>query len=149
MGGARLGAVLGALPHGSGVPVGRIVAIVAAMETAVSVGFDVGVAPFLPVVVLVVRAVSSFGGVELMLGGGFLKVIEPQVLLGVVVPVEGLLLPQVEDPDQRQQQQQEQGPAHCPAHHGTQITLGEGFEGGGAEEDMLLIVQGGGGGRTS
>lgn len=98
-------AVLTAFPHCSGVAISGIVfSIVVAMVTPVTLLFEVAVAPLLSVVVLMLGAAASFGRVELMLRGGFLEVIGAQVLLGVVVPVEGLLFPEVTHANQRQQQ---------------------------------------------
>lgn len=86
-------AVVTALPHCPGVAIrGILLSIVVAMVTTVTLVFELAVAPLLSVVVLMVGAAASFGRVELVLCGGFLEVIGAQVLLGVVVPVEGLLL---------------------------------------------------------
>lgn len=83
-----------ALPHCPSVAIrGILFSVVVAMVTAVMLPFELAVAPLLSVVVLMVRAASSFSRVELMLRGGFLEVTGPQILLGVVVPVEGLLFP--------------------------------------------------------
>lgn len=98
-------AVVTALPHCPGVAIrGILLSVVVAMVTPVTLVFELAVAPLLPVVVLMLGAVASFGRVELMLRGGFLEVIGAQVLLGVVVPVEGLLFPEVTHANQRQQQ---------------------------------------------
>lgn len=95
--------VLPALPHGPCITVRRIfLSVVAAVETTVM--FELTVAPLLSVVVLMVGAAASFSRVELVLCGGFLEVIGAQVLLGVVVPVEGLLFPQVTHANYRQHQ---------------------------------------------
>lgn len=98
-------AVLTALPHCPGVAIsGILFSVVVAMVTPVTLLFEVAVAPLLSVVVLMLGAAASFGRVELMLRGGFLEVIGAQVLLGVVVPVERLLFPEVKHANQRQQQ---------------------------------------------
>lgn len=87
-------AVVTALPHCPGVAIrGILLSVVVVMVTAVALMFELAVAPLLSVVVLIAGAAAGFGRVELMLRGGFLKVIGAQVLLGVVVPVEGLLFP--------------------------------------------------------
>lgn len=88
-------AVLTALPHRPGVAIGGILlSVVVAMVTTVTLVFELAVAPLLSVVVLMLgAAAASFGGVELVLRGGFLEVVGAEVLLGVVVPVEGLLFP--------------------------------------------------------
>lgn len=116
--------VVTALPHCPSVAVRRIfLSVIVAMVTTVTLLFELPVAPLLSVVVLMVGAAATFGWVELVMRGGFLEVIGAQVLLGVVVPVEGLLFPEVTHTNQTQQQKQEQGPAHGPTHYGTQITL--------------------------
>lgn len=87
-------AVVTALPHCPRVAIrGILLAVEVAKVTTVTLKFELAVAPLLSVVVLMVRAAASFGRVELMLRGGFLEVIGAQVLLGVVVAVEGLLFP--------------------------------------------------------
>lgn len=87
-------AVVTALPHRPSVAIrGILLSVVVAMVTTVALMFELAVAPLLTVVVLMVGAAASFGRVELVLRGGFLEVISAQVLLGVVVPVEGLLFP--------------------------------------------------------
>lgn len=87
-------AVVTALPHCPGVPIrGILLSVVVAMVTAVTLMFELAVAPLLSVMVLMTGAAASFGRVELVLCGGFLEVIGAQVLLGVVVPMEGLLFP--------------------------------------------------------
>lgn len=128
-----------AFPHCPGVAV-RGIPLSVAMVTAVALVFVLGVAPLLSVVVLMVGAAASFGRVELVLRGRFLEVVGAQVLLGVVVPVERLLFPQVTHTDQRQQKEQEQCPTHSSTHYGAKITLREGFECGGAQEDMPLFI---------
>lgn len=92
--GTLLMAVLTALPHRPGVAIrGILVSIVVAMVTTVTLLLELAVAPLFSVVVPMLGAAACFGRVELVLRGGFLEVIGAQVLLGVVVPVEGLLLP--------------------------------------------------------
>lgn len=87
-------AVVTALPHCPSVAIrGILLSVVVAMVTTVTLMFELAVAPLLSVVVLMVGAAPRFGRVKLMLRGGFLEVIGTQVLLGVVVPVEGLLFP--------------------------------------------------------
>lgn len=98
-------AVVTALPHCPSVAIrGIFLSIIVAMVTAVTLLFELAVAPLFSVVVPLVGAAASFGGMELMLRGGFLEVIGAQVLLGVVVPVEGLLFPEVTHTNHRQQQ---------------------------------------------
>lgn len=87
-------AVLTALPHCPSVAVrGILLSIIVAMVTAVTLSFELAVTPLFSVVVSMVGAAASFGGVELMLRGGFLEVTGAKVLLGVVVAMEGLLFP--------------------------------------------------------
>lgn len=86
-------AVVTALPHCPSVAIRGILSVVVAKVTTVTLKFELAVAPLLSVVVLMVGAAASFGRVELMLRGGFLEVIGAQVLLGVVVAMEGLLFP--------------------------------------------------------
>lgn len=134
-------AVLTALPHCPSVAIrGILLSVVVAMVTPVTLLFELAVAPLLPVVVLTLGATTRFGGVELVLRGGFLDIIGAQVLLGVVVHMEALLFPQVEHTRQTQQQEKEQGSAHSPTHYGAQVTLGYGLECRGAEEDMALFI---------
>lgn len=119
--------LVAALPHRPCVAV-RGILLSVALVTAVALLFELAVAPLLSVVVLAVRTAAGFGGVELVLRGGLLQVVGAQVLLGVVVPVKALLFLKVTHTDQTQQQEQEQGPAHSPAHYGAQITLRQSFE---------------------
>ncbi len=87
-------AVVTAFPHCPRVAIRRILlSVVVAMVTTVTLLFELAVAPLLSVMVLMLEAAASLGRVELMLRRGFLEVTVAQVLLGVVVPVEGLLLP--------------------------------------------------------
>lgn len=86
-----------ALPHCPSVAIRKVLlSIVVAMVTtlAVTLLFELAVAPLLSVVVLLAEAAAGLGGVELvLLRGCFLKVGRAQVLLGVVVSMEGLLFP--------------------------------------------------------
>lgn len=136
--------VLTALPHCPGVAIrGVLLSSVVAMVTPVTLLFELAVTPLLPVVVLMLRAAAAatrFGWVELVLRGRLLDVVVAQVLLGVVVHVEALLLPQVEHAHQTQQQDKEQGSAHGPTHYGAQVTLGDGLQCWEAEQHVALLV---------
>lgn len=143
-------AVVTALSHRSGVAVrGIFLPVVVAMVTPVTLVFELAVAPLLSVVVPMLGAASGFGGLELVLRGGFLEVIVAQVVLGIVAPVEGLLFTQVADANQTQQQEQEQGPAHRPTDYGSQVALRQGCKSGGADVYVALVVHQGGRGRAS
>lgn len=137
-----------AFPDCPGVAIVGGVLLLPSMVAVVTLTVGLPTAPLLSVVVAVAGAAVGLGGVELVLRGVFLKVRGSHVLLGVVIPMEGLLFPQVTDPAQGQQQQQEQGSTYSSTHYGAQVVLWEGFECWGAEEDVALIVHQGGGRST-
>lgn len=86
--------VVAALPHRPSVAIrGIFLSVIVAMVMTGALVFELPATPLLSIVVLMVGAAASFGGVELVMCGGFLEVIGAQVLLGIVVPVEGLLFP--------------------------------------------------------
>lgn len=92
-----------ALPHCPGVTIrGILLFVEVRMVMPVTLVFERAVTPFLSVVVLMLGAAASFGRVEFVLRGGFLKVIGAQVLLGVIVTMEGLLFSEVIHANQRQ-----------------------------------------------
>lgn len=83
-----------ALPHCPGVPINGILpSVIVAMVTAVTLMFELAVAPLFAVVVPMVGAAASFRRVEFVLRGGLLEIIVAKVLLGVVVPMKALLFP--------------------------------------------------------
>lgn len=142
-------AVVAALSHCSGVAVrGIFLPVVVAMVTPVTLLFELAVAPLLSVVVPTLGAASGFGGLELVLRGGFLEVIVAQVVLGIVAPVEGLLFTEVTHANQTQQQEQEQGPAHRPTNYGAQVALRQGCKSGGADQYVAFVIHQGGRGRA-
>lgn len=90
-----------ALPHSPGVAVDRVLfSVVAGVEAAVPVMFELAVPPLLPVLVLFAGA----GGAEFVLCRSFLKITVARMLLGVVVAVKTLVFPQVTNANQTQQQ---------------------------------------------
>lgn len=83
-----------ALPHCPSVPINRILfSVIVTMVAAVPLLLQLAVAPLLSIMVPMLRSAASFGRMEFVLSGSFLEIIWAQVLLGVVVPMKGLLLP--------------------------------------------------------
>lgn len=87
-------AVVPALPHCPSVAINRILlSVIAAMVAAVTLVLQLAIAPLLTIMVSMLSSAAGFGRMEFMLRGSFLEIIGAQVLLGVVVPMKGLLLP--------------------------------------------------------
>lgn len=134
--------LLGALPHGPRVALG--VAAVAVLASPVMPPLLL-VAPLLPVPIPV--ALGSPGGLQLVEDRGVVGDPGARVGLGIESPMAVAMAPaQVAHAPHREHQQQEEDPAHRPAHHRAQVALGEGLQGGGGEEDALPGVQRAGGG---
>lgn len=100
-----LRALATALPHSPGVPVdGVLLSVVACVETAFPVLFELAVPPLLAVLVLFAGAAAGLSGAEFVLRRSLLQIAVARVLLGVVVSVKTLVLPQVTNANQTQQQ---------------------------------------------